>query len=80
MEGKFCTVPYRSGNQILMSFAIELKDYVGSDSGVFPKIGTAIGAGVSLNGLLCLIKSFKHRLWIHNYLMFSNIILRVKNI
>jgi C_GCAxxG_C_C family probable redox protein len=30
-----------------------LKDYIGPDSCVVPKIGTAIGAGVSLNGLLC---------------------------
>ena len=41
--------PYNCCESILLA----LKDYVGSDSTVFPKIGTAIGAGVSLNGLLC---------------------------
>ena len=30
-----------------------MKDYVGNGSEVIPKIGTGIGAGVSLNGLLC---------------------------
>jgi C_GCAxxG_C_C family probable redox protein len=30
-----------------------LKDYLGVDSDLIPKIGTGIGAGVSLNGLLC---------------------------
>jgi C_GCAxxG_C_C family probable redox protein len=30
-----------------------LKDYLDVESDVIPKIGTGIGAGVSLNGLLC---------------------------
>ena len=30
-----------------------LKDYLDIDSEMIPKIGTGIGAGVSLNGLLC---------------------------
>jgi C_GCAxxG_C_C family probable redox protein len=30
-----------------------LKDYLNVDSSIIPKIGTGIGAGVSLNGLLC---------------------------
>jgi len=30
-----------------------LKDYLDVDSKLIPKIGTGIGAGVSLNGLLC---------------------------
>ncbi len=30
-----------------------MKDYLKVDSDVVPKLGTAIGAGVSLNGLLC---------------------------
>lgn len=30
-----------------------LKDYLNIDSNLIPKIGTGIGAGVSLNGLLC---------------------------
>ena len=41
--------PYNCCESVLLA----LKDYVGSDSGVVPRIGTAIGAGVSLNGLLC---------------------------
>jgi C_GCAxxG_C_C family probable redox protein len=32
---------------------LALKDYLGIDSDLIPKIGTGIGAGVSLNGLLC---------------------------
>jgi len=35
------------------SVLLALKDYVGAGSEVIPKIGTGIGAGVSLNGLLC---------------------------
>ena len=35
------------------SVLLALKDYVGVDSGVIPKIGTGMGAGVGLNGLLC---------------------------
>jgi C_GCAxxG_C_C family probable redox protein len=41
--------PYNCCESVLLA----LKDYVGPDSGVVPKIGTSIGAGVSLNGLLC---------------------------
>jgi C_GCAxxG_C_C family probable redox protein len=41
--------PYNCCESVLLA----LKDYIDSDSGVVPKIGTAIGAGVSLNGLLC---------------------------
>jgi C_GCAxxG_C_C family probable redox protein len=41
--------PYNCCESVLLA----LKDYVGSDSSAFPKVGTAIGAGVSLNGLLC---------------------------
>ncbi|MFQ6075494.1 MAG: C-GCAxxG-C-C family protein, partial [Candidatus Bathyarchaeia archaeon] len=35
------------------SVLLALKEYLDVDSEVIPKIGTAIGAGVSLNGLLC---------------------------
>jgi len=35
------------------SILLVLKDYLGAGSEVIPKIGTGIGAGVSLNGLLC---------------------------
>jgi len=41
--------PYNCGESVLLA----LKDYLGVDSGMIPKIGTGIGAGVSLNGLLC---------------------------
>jgi C_GCAxxG_C_C family probable redox protein len=41
--------PYNCCESILLA----LKDYLDVDSDVIPKIGTAIGAGVSLNGLLC---------------------------
>lgn len=34
------------------SFLRILKDYLGAGSDVIPKVGTGIGAGVSLNGLL----------------------------
>ena len=35
------------------SVLLALKDYLGSGAEVIPRIGTGIGAGVSLNGLLC---------------------------
>ena len=35
------------------SVLLALKDYLDVDSNLIPKIGTGIGAGVSLNGLLC---------------------------
>ena len=41
--------PYNCCESVLLA----LKDYLVVDSDVIPKIGTAIGAGVSLNGLLC---------------------------
>lgn len=41
--------PYNCCESVLMA----LKDYLGVDSDLIPKIGTGIGAGVSLNGLLC---------------------------
>jgi C_GCAxxG_C_C family probable redox protein len=41
--------PYNSCESILLA----LKDRIGIDSDIIPKIGTAMGGGVSLNGLLC---------------------------
>jgi len=41
--------PYNCCESVLLA----LKDYLGVDSDLIPKIGTGIGAGVSLNGLLC---------------------------
>ena len=41
--------PYNCCESVLLV----LKDFLQVDSNVIPKIGTAIGAGVSLNGLLC---------------------------
>jgi C_GCAxxG_C_C family probable redox protein len=41
--------PYNCCESILLA----LKDYLGRGSEVIPRIGTGIGAGVSLNGLLC---------------------------
>lgn len=41
--------PYNCCESVLLA----LKDYLGIDSDLIPKIGTGIGAGVSLNGLLC---------------------------
>jgi C_GCAxxG_C_C family probable redox protein len=41
--------PYNCCESILLALA----EPVGVDSELIPKIGTAIGAGVSLNGLLC---------------------------
>ena len=35
------------------SVLLTLAEYLGMDSELIPKIGTAIGAGVGLNGLLC---------------------------
>jgi len=35
------------------SVLLALKGYLNTDSKLIPKIGTGIGAGVSLNGLLC---------------------------
>ncbi len=41
--------PYNCCESVLLA----LKDYLDIDSEMIPKIGTGIGAGVSLNGLLC---------------------------
>ena len=41
--------PYNCCESVLLA----LKDYLGAESELIPKIGTGIGAGVSLNGLLC---------------------------
>jgi C_GCAxxG_C_C family probable redox protein len=41
--------PYNCCESVLLA----LKDHLGVGSEVVPKIGTGIGAGVSLNGLLC---------------------------
>jgi C_GCAxxG_C_C family probable redox protein len=41
--------PYNCCESVLLALAKPL----GVDSGLIPKLGTAIGAGVSLNGLLC---------------------------
>ncbi len=41
--------PYNCCESILLA----LKDYLSEESTTIPKIGTGIGAGVSLNGLLC---------------------------
>jgi len=41
--------PYNCCESVLLA----LKDYLGAAHEVIPKIGTGIGAGVSLNGLLC---------------------------
>jgi len=41
--------PYNCCESVLLA----LKDYLHTDSRLIPKIGTGIGAGVSLNGLLC---------------------------
>jgi len=42
--------PYNCCESILLTLA----EYLGIDSELIPKIGTALGAGVSLNGLLCV--------------------------
>jgi len=42
--------PYNCCESVLLA----LKDYFDIDSELIPKIGTGIGAGVSLNGLLCV--------------------------
>lgn len=41
--------PYNCCESVLLA----LKNYLGVESHIIPKIGTGIGAGVSLNGLLC---------------------------
>jgi C_GCAxxG_C_C family probable redox protein len=41
--------PYNCCESVLLA----LSDYLGAGSEVIPRIGTAIGAGVGLNGLLC---------------------------
>jgi C_GCAxxG_C_C family probable redox protein len=41
--------PYNCCESVLLT----LSEYLGIDSELIPRIGTAIGAGVSLNGLLC---------------------------
>ena len=35
------------------SILLALKDHIGGETNLIPKVGTGIGAGVSLNGLLC---------------------------
>src|SRR3989337_1421637 len=35
------------------SVLLALKDHIGVETDLIPKIGTGVGAGVSLNGLLC---------------------------
>lgn len=35
------------------SVLLALKDHIGVETDLIPKVGTGIGAGVSLNGLLC---------------------------
>ena len=41
--------PYNCCESVLLA----LKDHLGVESDLIPRIGTGIGAGVSLNGLLC---------------------------
>jgi C_GCAxxG_C_C family probable redox protein len=41
--------PYNCCESIILA----LSEYLGINSNLIPKIGTALGAGVSLNGLLC---------------------------
>jgi len=41
--------PYNCCESVLLA----LKEFTGEDAEFIPRIGTAIGAGVSLNGLLC---------------------------
>jgi len=41
--------PFNCCESVLLAF----KDYIGEGAEVIPRIGTGIGAGVSLNGLLC---------------------------
>jgi len=41
--------PFNCCESILLAF----KDFIGEGAEVIPRIGTGIGAGVSLNGLLC---------------------------
>lgn len=41
--------PYNCYESILLTLA----EFLGTNSKIIPKIGTAIGAGVSVNGLLC---------------------------
>ena len=41
--------PYNCCESVLMA----LRDYLGAGSELIPRMGTGIGAGVSLNGLLC---------------------------
>jgi len=41
--------PYNCCESVLLA----LKDYLSAGSNVIPQIGTGIGAGLSLNGLLC---------------------------
>jgi len=41
--------PYNCCESVLLA----LKDYLRVESDIIPKVGTGIGAGVSLNGLLC---------------------------
>jgi C_GCAxxG_C_C family probable redox protein len=41
--------PFNCCESILLAF----KDFIGEGAEVIPRIGTGVGAGVSLNGLLC---------------------------
>jgi C_GCAxxG_C_C family probable redox protein len=53
----FCTRPrnFPEGRPFncCESILLALKDFTGAQTDLIPKIGTGIGAGVSLNGLLC---------------------------
>jgi hypothetical protein len=55
--GYFCTRPqsFPVGRPFncCESVLLSLKDYLGKETELIPNIGTGIGAGVSLNGLLC---------------------------
>jgi C_GCAxxG_C_C family probable redox protein len=55
--GYFCTRPknFPVGRPFncCESILLSLRDYFGKEAELIPKIGTGIGAGVSLNGLLC---------------------------
>lgn len=53
----FCTRPenFPTGRPFncCESVLLALRDYLGVEADIIPRIGTAIGAGVSLNGYLC---------------------------
>jgi len=48
-----CNFPVGRPYNCCESVLLALKDHLGAGADVIPKIGTGIGAGVSLNGLLC---------------------------